>query len=332
MIEQEPGILSAEWMLIGRQVRSDHGGIIDLIAIAPDGSLVVIELKRDRTPRDVLAQALDYATWVERLESADIARIYRNYTQGRSLDADFRERFGAPLEEEALGDSHQIVIVAAQLDAATERIVDYLADRGITINVILFQVFEHEGDLLLSRAWLFDPAETQVEAASSSRESREKEPWNGEFYVSFGPSEHRPWEDARRHGFVSAGGGVWYTQTLGLLNEGDRVWVKIPRSGFVGVGRVTQPVTDLADFTLSADGADRPAIEVLSNAEMLRRHADNPEKAERFVRVEWIQTVPESQAFDEVGLFGNQNTVCRPRTGKWRETVERLKQVFPHHA
>lgn len=331
MIEQEPGILSSEWMLIGRQVRSDHGGIIDLIAIAPDGSLVVIELKRDRTPRDVLAQALDYATWVERLEAADIARIYRNYTKGRSLDADFRERFGAPLEEESLGDSHQIVIVAAQLDAATERIVDYLADRGITINVILFQVFEHEGEQLLSRAWLFDPAETQLEAASSSREGREKEPWNGEFYVSFGPSEIRPWEDARRFGFVSAGGGVWYTQTLGLLSEGDRIWVKIPRSGFVGVGRVTQPVADLADFTLSVDGVDRPAIEVLSNADMLNRHADHPEKAERFVRVEWIHTVPEAQAFDEVGLFGNQNTVCRPRTGKWRETVERLKQVFPHH-
>ena len=30
----------------------------------------------------------------------------------------------------------------------------------------------------------------------------------------------------------------------------------------------------------------------------------------------------------EVGLFGNQNTVCQPTTPKWRHTVERLKQVF----
>ena len=31
----------------------------------------------------------------------------------------------------------------------------------------------------------------------------------------------------------------------------------------------------------------------------------------------------------EPGLFGNQNTVCRPTARKWRSTVERLKQRFP---
>ena len=40
-------------MLIGRQERTGQGGIIDLLAIAPDGSLVLIEIKRDRTPRDL---------------------------------------------------------------------------------------------------------------------------------------------------------------------------------------------------------------------------------------------------------------------------------------
>jgi hypothetical protein len=29
-----------------------------------------------------------------------------------------------------------------------------------------------------------------------------------------------------------------------------------------------------------------------------------------------------------VGLFGNQNTVCKPTTPKWTHTVERLKQVW----
>lgn len=42
----------------------------------PDGALVLIELKRDRTPREVVAQALDYACWVEKLEAEDIAAIY----------------------------------------------------------------------------------------------------------------------------------------------------------------------------------------------------------------------------------------------------------------
>ena len=45
-------------MLIGRQEDTGYGGRIDLLAVAPDGALILIELKRDRTPREVVAQAL----------------------------------------------------------------------------------------------------------------------------------------------------------------------------------------------------------------------------------------------------------------------------------
>ena len=31
----------------------------------------------------------------------------------------------------------------------------------------------------------------------------------------------------------------------------------------------------------------------------------------------------------EVGMFGNQNTACKPTTPKWRTTVDRLKTIFP---
>lgn len=46
-------------MRIGRQENTGQGGGIDLPAIAPDGSRVLIERKRDRMPRDVVAQSLD---------------------------------------------------------------------------------------------------------------------------------------------------------------------------------------------------------------------------------------------------------------------------------
>lgn len=70
MIVAAPRILSDEWMLIGRQEPTTSGRL-DLLGLAPDGTLVLIELKRERTPREVVAQALDYATWVERLEAGD---------------------------------------------------------------------------------------------------------------------------------------------------------------------------------------------------------------------------------------------------------------------
>jgi RecB family endonuclease NucS len=86
MMVREPRILSSEWLLIGRQEQTGHGGRIYLLAIAPDGSLILIELKRGRTPREIIAQALDYAVWVENLTSDRIAQIYHPFSGGGSLD------------------------------------------------------------------------------------------------------------------------------------------------------------------------------------------------------------------------------------------------------
>lgn len=47
-----------------------------------------------------------------------------------------------------------------------------------------------------------------------------------------------------------------------------------------------------------------------------------------FVPVQWEKTVPLERAVQEIGFFGNQNTVCKPTTPKWRSTVERLKERF----
>lgn len=322
MIVSEPRILSSEWMLIGRQVDTGFGGRTDLLAIAPDGSLVLVELKRDRTPREVVAQALDYASWAENLDANDISSIYGRFKPGQDLSADFLSQFGQPLDEDTINDSHQVVIVAAALDASSERIVNYLNNRGLAINVLFFQVFDHGENQLLSRAWLIDPGEVQVHASSSSKRG-EKEPWNGEFYVSFGANKTRIWDEAIEHGFICGGGGTWYSNSLRMLEPGDRVWVNVPGAGFVGVGRVTGPRVSASDFFLD----DRPALEVLAG-DYHRAFADDPERAEFFVPVEWEKTVSQSQAIREIGMFGNQNTVCKPVTPKWRATVDRLKERF----
>jgi hypothetical protein len=326
MIVARPQLLSDEWMLIGRQERTAHGGVIDLLAIAPDGSLVLIELKRDRTPRDVVAQALDYASWVEKLQSEDIAAIYQRFAPGRNLADNFRTRFGQPLDEDNLNASHQIIIVAAQLDDSTERIVAYLNERDIPINVLCFQVFTHGQEQLLSRAWLLDPVHMQVNVTATN--DRPAEPWNGEFYVSFGHGVERSWTEALQYGFVCGGGGAWYSRTLQLLEVGARVWVNVPRTGYVGVGRVTGRAIQAADFRLIGPNGEVPALDVLTMGDYHRELVADPERSEWFVPVQWLKTVPLENAVQEVGFFGNQNTVCKPTTPKWRITVNRLKERF----
>ena len=69
-------------------------------AEAPDGSLVLTELKRGQTPWEVVAQAPDYASWVERLDPGDIADTYRKLTAGRDLSEDFKSHSGVDLEKD----------------------------------------------------------------------------------------------------------------------------------------------------------------------------------------------------------------------------------------
>lgn len=329
MIVAAPRLISDEWMLIGQQEDTGFGGRIDLLAIAPDGSLVLIELKRDRTPRDVVAQALDYAAWVEKLRAEDIAAIYARFAPGRSLAQDFRQRFDQDLDEESLNQSHQIIIVAGSLDDSTERIISYLSDRDIPINVLCFQVFTTGSEQLLSRSWLLDPIRTQVSAAAVS--DGPNEPWNGEFYSNYGDSETRSWDDAVKYGFISAGGGAWYTKTLQLLNVGDRVWVKVPGRGFAGVARVTGRAQPITTFKVSTPAGEVPILDVANGCTYHRQFMNDPEQCEYFVPVKWLQTVPLDKAVQEIGLFGSQHSVCKPTTPKWRSTVERLKAAFPNY-
>lgn len=298
------------------------------MALAPDGTLILIELKRGKTPREVVAQAIDYASWLQNLESVDLSRIFSRFSGGKSLADEFNFRFGSPLDESVLNESHQIVIVATSLDPSSERIVGYLNQRDIPINVLFFQIFDTGSEQILSRAWLLDPTETQL-SAQTSQPAAKKEPWNGEYYVSYGHGMGRTWSDAVEHGFVSAGGGSWYSNTLSLLKANDRIWVKAPQHGFVGVGRVTGPPEPASEFKIKVNGQDVLAVDALKSASYHREHIDDPDKMEYFVPVEWAQTVPIQQAVSEIGLFGNQNTVCAPKTPKWRHTVEKLEKAFP---
>jgi hypothetical protein len=321
-------ILGLNLILIGRQVSTSFGKVVDLLAMDADGKLVVIELKRDKTPREVVAQLLDYGSWVRALEDEDIAKIFDGYLRkylpqhaGMSLDDAFCKRFGVKEMPESINDSHELVVVASELDDSTERIVNYLADEyGAAINAVYFRFFKDSDREYLSRVWLIDPGEAEVKVV----EKRGEEPWNGEFYVSFGESKKRRWSDARQHGYIAAGGGSWYSRTLDILEVGGRIWVNVPGRGYVGVGRVLEKAKPITIFTLpDSSGLQSPITKVVRNVPDL----DKPEdQLEYYVRVEWIKTIPLEESVREKGFFGNQNSAARPKARKWTHTVERLKK------
>lgn len=329
LIQKDMSILNDQWLLIGRQVPTAYNQRIDLLAIDAQGSIIVIELKKHKTPREVVAQAIDYASWVRNLEASDIAEIFEKFDRKylstqQSLDNAFIDKYGTKLDDDDLNNAHQIVIVAAELDDSTERIVNYLNTFNVPVNVVFFRIFKDGDTRYLSRAWLIDPSEVQERATTP----RSTAPWNGEYYVSFGHQQGRDWEDARKYGFISAGGGRWYSRTLNLLHEGDRVWVNIPHKGYVGVGIVEATAVKVDEFIVDTDKGKVPLLEAPINDHYHEKWLDNDDKTEYLVRVKWLHDVPMKKAISEVGFFGNQNSVCRPTTEKWNYTVERLKTRF----
>lgn len=320
-------LLNPNWLVIGRQITMPSGKRLDLLCLDQDGDLIVVELKKDLTPREVTAQVIDYAASVSAFTPAIVADTYLQYARKylekeQNLDEAFREKYGVALDEEIINQQNvKMVLVATDMDNSTERIITYLRHTYmVDINILFFRVFGYEGKRFISRAWFAEDAEEVPAPVRSTGK------WNGEYYVSFGAGARR-WEDAQQYGFISGGGGAWYSQTLNMLEPGDRIWVNIPQTGFVGVGVVDEPAALAKDIRFQVEGHEKGVAELPLQGQYLY-NADDSEKAEYMVKVHWLKTVPVAKAVKETGFFGNQNTVCRPQTEKWNFTVRRLKEIW----
>lgn len=324
VLENKIEMLGLDILVVGRQVPTAFGKFIDLLGIDADGDLHIIELKKDKTPRDVVGQVLDYASWVRGLGYDDVVDLFAARSD-TAFESAFDDHFGTN-PPEGINGNHHMVIVASDLDPSTERIVGYLSDEhGISINAILFQHFTDGGSEYLARSWLVDPTIAAV-TKSKGGSKRAKEPWNGQdFYVSFGEGPSRAWTDAQRYGFVSGGGGRWYSQTLKQLFPGARVFVNIPQVGYVGVGIVRAEAVPVRDFQVDHESASRPILEVPRSAAAMNAFVDDNERCEWVVGVDWIKTLPYEKAIWEKGMFANQNTVTKMRNSF---TIERLVDRF----
>jgi len=172
-IARDPSILSPDLLLVGRQVETDYGGVIDLLCLDREANIVLVELKRSQTPREVTAQALDYASWVTDLSSEALAQIADPFLGAAGpLSEAFSRKFGTELPE-AVNQNHSVLIVASAIDDSTERIIKYLSDQyGVSINAATFHYFKTEdGNEFVARLFLVEPelVETQARIKSTSK-------------------------------------------------------------------------------------------------------------------------------------------------------------------
>ncbi|EPO5266504.1 DUF4268 domain-containing protein [Proteus vulgaris] len=151
-LAHEPSALGEELLIIQKEFDGfdDTRERLDLLALDKDGNLVIIENKLDDSGRDVVWQALKYASYCASLTKAQIVDIYQQYLDRyepvigevdllnapASASARICEFLDAPdLDELKLnqGNSQRIMLVAANFRKEVTSTALWLLGQGISI-------------------------------------------------------------------------------------------------------------------------------------------------------------------------------------------------------
>ncbi len=149
---RNPAMLMPGLRLVGRQLPAASGNL-DLLGIDQDGRLVVFELKRGNLTRRAVAQALDYASWLDSQDDGELrVRICENSGQGGIAKID---GFGTPCDNDRASANSltpvRIVLVGLGADDSARRMVDWLAANGAAIELLTFMGYRCGDRMLLAR-------------------------------------------------------------------------------------------------------------------------------------------------------------------------------------
>jgi Endonuclease NucS C-terminal domain len=162
-LESDPSIIRPGLRIIGRQVPT-RSGPLDLLAIDRTGSVIVIELKRDRLPREALAQAIDYAADVATWSLEKLGEVCASYS-GEVLEDVLGQAFpDIDLESLTINGAQRIVLVGFALESALERMIEWLSEAyGVAINaVVLKYVRTANGAEILTRSAVISEEEEEA--------------------------------------------------------------------------------------------------------------------------------------------------------------------------
>lgn len=172
LAENPDGIVEdGRLLIIGRQVSTHLGTTIDLLALDRPGNVVVVELKRDRTPRDTLAQALEYASCAAQFNTDELEGILQSYFNDESLSlAEYhREYFElAPDEAVAFNKDQRIVIVGQQVTSEIRQTASFLRSKGLRVTCVEFSFFQStSGTQLLTQEIVVGQEPTKPDRVAS---------------------------------------------------------------------------------------------------------------------------------------------------------------------
>ena len=151
-IKSNPLILGEDIAVIGEQVQTTSGPM-DFLGIDTNGNTVIVELKRDKIPREALVQAIDYASNVADWDIDRFREICQSFTN-QSLEEYLQERFeGITIEDLAINQTQRLLLVGFAIEDSLDRMIEWLSDRySVGISAIMLNYARTaKGDEILSR-------------------------------------------------------------------------------------------------------------------------------------------------------------------------------------
>lgn len=151
-IKSNPSILGEDIAIIGEQVQTESGPM-DFLGVDSSGNTVIVELKRDRLPREAIVQAIDYASDVASWEPERFRDICLGYTQ-QTFEDYFQQKFeGISLEGLAINQAQRLLLVGFSIEDSLNRMIEWLSDKyNVGVNAIILNYTRtNNGDEIISR-------------------------------------------------------------------------------------------------------------------------------------------------------------------------------------
>jgi hypothetical protein len=140
-------------LIIGRQVTTNLNSFIDLLGIDKSGNTVIVELKRGKTPRETIAQLLEYASFVENLDYSQLNDIFQDYFGEEISLEDYHQQYFQSESDEnvSFNKSTKLIIVAQEISKEIKQTALFLRKKGIDIYCMEFKYFEtSSGEKIIS--------------------------------------------------------------------------------------------------------------------------------------------------------------------------------------
>jgi hypothetical protein len=153
-----PSALGEELLIIQKEFSgfTETSERLDLLALDKQGNLVLIENKLDDTGKDVVWQALKYASYCSSLKKEQIKDVYQTYLNKNNKDETAEENlseFFENIEYEEIqlnqGQAQRIILVAANFRKEVTSTVLWLLNYKLRIQCFQVQPFQHNEQLFL---------------------------------------------------------------------------------------------------------------------------------------------------------------------------------------